>query len=232
MSETGEQPGQPQVQYREPDDYKELQGYRDRYNQLSETLAPYVDDIRPIIENEGDREYWRTARKSRDLLQQQQEPQMDPQFAPLVSHFEKQFAPVVEYATRQQQREADAETAKQRDTEAATKAALEKNREYCNRIISERPEDFASDSAGNLNRNMKHLIALAASEGLSIEDAWKEFGSDRFQARPKAVKPPTSLRGDAAAPGVPGESKQPKITSKIGLRNRLAANLRAGGMKG
>ena len=62
MSDTGEQPGST-IQYREPDDYAELKGYRDKYNALAETISPYIDDIRPIIENEEDREYVRTARR-------------------------------------------------------------------------------------------------------------------------------------------------------------------------
>lgn len=227
MSETGEQPGgQPQVQYREPDDYAELKGYKERYNALSETLAPYVDDIRPIIENEGDREYWRTARKSRDLLREQQEPQMDPQFAPLVSHFEKQFAPVVEYATNAQKREREAAEATERDTKAAEATAFKANEDYARRLIADRP-DLAEDEFAGIGM----LAAYAAHRKISLEEAWNRKGNT-LGAPAKKVTPPTSLRGDAAAPGVPGESKQPKITSKIGLRNRLAANLRAGGMKG
>lgn len=227
MSETGEQPGgQPQVQYREPDDYKELQGYRDRYNQLSETLAPYVDDIRPIIENEGDREYWRTARKSRDLLQQQQEPTMDPQFRPLVDHFEKQFAPVVEYATNAQKREREAAEATERETKAESDKAFKANEDYARRLIADRP-DLAEDNFAGVGM----LAAYAANRGISLEEAWTRKGNT-LGAPPKKVTPPTSLRGDAAAPGVPGESKAPPIKSKVDLRNRLAANLRAGGMKG
>lgn len=220
------EPGQPTVQYREPDDYAELKGYRDRYNALSETLAPYVEDIRPIIEDEGSREYWRTARKSRDLLQQQQEPQMDPQFAPLVSHFEKQFAPVVEYATNAQKREREATEAKENETKAEQQKSFKANEDYARRLIAERP-DLAEDNFAGVGM----LAAYAANRGISLEEAWTRKGNT-MGAPAKKVTPPTSLRGDSAAPGVPGESKAPAIKSRVDLTRRLAANLRAGGMKG
>lgn len=227
MSETGEQPGgQPQVQYREPDDYAELKGYKERYNALSETLAPYVDDIRPIIENEGDREYWRTARKSRDLLREQQEPQMDPQFRPLIDHFESKFGPVVELANEQRaERERD-KAAKDAETKAAEATAFKANEDYARRLIADRP-DLAEDEFAGIGM----LAAYAAHRKISLEEAWNRKGNT-LGAPAKKVTPPTSLRGDAAAPGVPGESKATPIKSRVDLTRRLAANLRAGGMKG
>lgn len=225
MSETGEQPGAT-IQYREPDDYAELKTYRDRYNALAETISPYVDDIRPIIENEGDREYWRTARKSRELLQQQQEPQMDPQFKPLIAHFEDKFAPVVEYAANQQKREKEANDKAAAEKDAADKAAFKANEDYARKLIADRP-DLAEDNFAGVGM----LAAYAANRGISLEEAWTRKGNT-LGAPPKKVSPPTSLRGDAAAPGVPGESKAPPIKSRVDLTRRLAANLRAGGMKG
>lgn len=225
FQEPGIQPGA-QIQYREPEDYKELQGYRDRYNQLAETISPYIDDIRPIIENEDDREYIRTARRTRETLRQQQEPTMDPQFRPLVDHFEKQFAPVVEFATNAQKREREAAEAKDAEAKTAEQTAFKANEDYARRLIADRP-DLAEDNFAGVGM----LAAYAANRGISLEEAWTRKGNT-LGAPPKKITPPTSLRGDAAAPGVPGESKTPPIKSKVDLKNRLAANLRAGGMKG
>lgn len=221
-----DQPGVPAVQYRDPEDYAQAKADAQRYIELRDTIAPYVDDIRPIVEDEAQREYWRTARRTRETLQQQQEPQMDPQFRPLVDHFERQFAPVVEYATNAQKREREAAEAKENETKAEQATAFKANEDYARRLIVERP-DLAEDTFAGIGM----LAAYAANRGISLEEAWTRKGNT-LGAPPKKVTPPTSLRGDAAAPGVPGESKASKITSRAGLQARLAANLRAGGMKG
>jgi hypothetical protein len=217
-------PSAPQVTY--PEDYEELKGYRDRYNSLAETLSPYVDDIRPIIEDEDRRNFWREANKTYEDRLKAREPEIAPEFQPLVKHFEEKFAPVVEYATNQQKREAEAAAKAEAETKGAAEAAQRANLEYAKKLAAERP-DLADDEFAGIGM----LAAYAANRGISLEEAWNRKGSS-MGAPVKREKPPTSLRGDAAAPGVPGESTEPKITSMKGLTKRLASNLRAAGMKG
>lgn len=211
-------PAAPAVQI--PEDYEELKSYRDRYNQLAETITPYLDDIRPIIEDDESREFWRSARSTYEQQKEARKPRLTPELEMIRDEFKETLTPLVEYVGSER-------TAKERAEQERIASAQQANLDYAKRLVAERPQLAEDDYAG-----IGMLAAYAANRNISLEEAYKRAG-DRFaSAPPPKEKPPTSLRGDGAAPGVPGESKLPPIKSTVDLRKRLANNLRAAGMKG
>lgn len=209
----------PQIQYREPDDYQELRSRAAQFDQLSATLSPYIDDIRPIIEDEETRNFIRSARETLKQQQELRKPQIDPGLAQIRDEFRSVLEPVVGYVNSER-------TAKEQAATDSKNAALAANTAYAQRLAAERPDLAEDDYAG-----IGMLAAYAQHRGISLEEAWNRKGGS-LSAPVKRATPPTSLRGDAAAPGVPGESRNERITGPKDLRSRLAANLRAGGMKG
>jgi hypothetical protein len=98
--------------------------------------------------------------------------------------------------------------------------------------MAERPDDFGSPE--NPSRKFRHLVRLAADEGMSLEDAYKEFGPTYFGVKPqpvpseeRAARAPRSLR--AGDPGVPGESTQPKPQTQKERLARMRQNMIAAG---
>lgn len=212
------QPSAPQL----PADYAELLAIRDDYQRLNQTLAPYIDDIRPLIEDEGQRTFIRQARQSYQQQIDAQKPKIAPEMQPIIERIEatkSEFAPAIEYINAER-------AAKEKATKDSADAAQTANVEYGKRLLAERPDLGEDDGAG-----IGMLAAYAFNRGISLEEAWKRKGNTLAAPVAKAT-PPRSLRGDAAAPGVPGESTAPPIKSARDLTARLAANLRAGGMKG
>lgn len=198
-----------------PEDYEELKQFRATYQPALEAIAPHWEDIRPIIEDEAERNYWRSARETRQAIQERQKPKLTPELELIRDEFRGELGPVVEFVKNQQQE-------RQRQTEAAQKQSLDTNYAYAQRLVAERPELGEHNFAG-----INMLAQLAYRDGRSLEDTWKEYGS-MFAARVEKATPPPSLHGGAASPGIPGPSTQPRITSRKGLRERLAANIKAG----
>lgn len=215
----GPAPAGPQVEYREPADYAELKSRAAQFDQLNATLSPYIDDIRPIIEDAETREFIRSARATLKQQQELRKPQLDPALSMIRDEFRGELGPIVEYITSEK-------TSKEQAKSDAAAAAQAANVAFAQRIAAERPDLAEDDFAG-----IGMVAAYAQHRGLSLEEAWNRQNG-RFSAPQKRVTPPTSLRGDAAAPGVPGESRNEPIRSGKDLRSRLAANLRAAGMKG
>jgi hypothetical protein len=209
-------PPAPAVTY--PSDYEELKARAQEYKNFREALAPYEDDILPIVQDEDTRKFWRSARETYQQRLAAQEPQLDPAMAKVRDEFKTALDPIVEYIGSERK-------AKEDSKKAAEEAAQRANVDYAQRLAAERP-DLAEDNFAGIGM----LAAYAANRGMSLEDAYKTAGS-RFSAPPARKAPPTALRGEAAAPGVPGESRQEKATTLKGIRQRLADNLRAG-MKG
>lgn len=198
-----------------PDDYEELKRFRDTYQPALEAIAPHYEDIRGIIEDEGTREYWKAAREARQRQLEAQKPKLTPELELIRDEFRGELGPIVEYVKAQQ-------TERERQVQAAQKESLDTNYAYAQRLVAERPELGERNYAG-----MNMLAQLAYRDGRSLEDTWKEYGS-MFAARETKKEPPPSLHGGAASPGIPGPSTQPRITSRKSLRERLAANLKAG----
>jgi hypothetical protein len=209
-------PPSPTVTY--PEDYEQLRQQNAELRATFEALQPYADDIRPILEDEDTRSFWRKARETYTRQREETQPKLSPELQMLREDLVKEAGPAVAWVNEQR---AAQEQAKKDAEERAQKTNLE----YAQRLAAERP-DLAEDGFAGIGM----LAAYAANRGVSLEEAYKTAGS-RFAPPPQKKSPPTSLRGDTAAPGVPGPSEQPKATSLGQLRNRLAANMRAG-MKG
>ncbi len=203
----------PAVTY--PSDYEELKAAKTEYENFRAALAPYEDDILPIVQDEDTRKFWRSARETYQQRLAAQEPQLDPGIAKVRDEFKAALDPIVEYIGSER-------SAKEQTKKAAEEAAQRANVDYAQRLAAERP-DLAEDNFAGIGM----LAAYAANRGVSLEEAYKTAGS-RFSAPPARKAPPTALRGDAAAPGVPGESQKERATTLKGLRQRLADNLRSG----
>lgn len=231
---SGEPVGGPTVQYREPEDYQNLRGVAERYNELTEILGTDLDLIKDIVADEDTRTFTRSAIQTYRERQKAAEPAIDPTFQPLVSHFEQKWSPVVEYVNELRTERESAAAAKKAEADAEQARGFAANKAYAERIMAER-EDFRT-ADGNPSPQMEDLIILAAQRKLSIEDAYKEYGPKYFGVKPQVVrepserKPPSSLRsGD---PGVPGESTQPKAQTQKERLARMRANMIAAGGRG
>lgn len=222
MAEETEQPGQPitppvtepvpaPATPTVPDDYEELKAFR---AQVEQTIAPYWEDIRPIVEDEAQRTFWKQARQNYEAAQKTVEPDIPDELKPVVDRFEKRLSPLVDYLEAERKSKEDAQKAQ---LETAQKANLE----YAQRLAAERP-DLAEDNYAGIEM----LAAYASKRGYSLEDAWKRIGNS-FSAPVKREAPPRSLRGSATAPGVPAESETPKGSSRTDILNRLKTNIRA-----
>ncbi len=204
-----------------PADYEELRQFRDQYAPVLNTIQQYADDIRPIIEDDDQREFIRSAREQYTALRKQQEESaIDPVAKTVIESVTEKFQPALEYVQTMRERETRAE-------QQAQKAALDANLAYAQRLVAERP-----DLAENNYKKIMAVAQWAQQDGISFEEGWKRYGSYIAAPAPGKKEPPTSLRGSVAAPGTPGESKSEKITSAKDLRARMVNNLRAAGMKG
>jgi hypothetical protein len=229
----GAEPAAPTVREVVPQDYEELKAFRASFE---EKVLPYWDDLKPILEDEDARTFTRSALETYRDRQKRQEPEISPELQPLVSRFEKDLGPIVEYVNADRAAKAEAKAAADREVETQQKAAFAANKAYAERIMAERADFRNAD--GFPSPMMEDLIILAAQRKMSIEDAYKEYGPRYFGVKPQAVqeprekRPPTSLRGDAAAPGVPGESTAPKPQSQKERLARMRANMVAAGGRG
>lgn len=202
-----------------PQDYEELRKFREEYEPFLQAVAPFYEDIAPIIQDEETREFYRRSRKALEESKKAAEPQVPPEFQPVVDRFEKTLTPLVEYVNQDR-------AAKEARQRAEQEAAQRENLAYAQRLVADHPALAEDEYAG-----IDMLASYAAKRNISLEEAWKRKSSTLGVA-PRPAAPPRSLRGDAGAPGVPGESTAPPIKSHKDLKNRLVANLRAGGMKG
>jgi len=202
-----------------PADYEELRTFRDTYAPTLEAIAPYYDDIRPIVEDEETRNFLREARTTYQKRRDEQKPKLTPELELIRDEFKSTLTPLVEYVDGERKSRLEEQESKNKATQAEAVA-------YAQRLAAERPDLAEKNYAG-----IYLLASYAQREKITLEQAWKDIGSS-FSAPQKRAEPPRSLRGDSGAPGVPGESKEPPIRGPKDLRSRLAANLRAGGMKG
>jgi len=203
----------PAVTY--PSDYEELRNRVSAYERTMAQLEPYADLIEPIVSDDDRRTFMKSALETYNERLEKQKPQYTPELALLREEVGKELTPVLEYVNSER-------TAKEQAKKDAEQAAQQSNLAYAQRLAAERP-DLAEDNFAGIGM----LAAYAANRGVSLEDAYKSAGS-RFSAPPPAKKtPPASLRGDTAAPGVPGESRQEKATTLSSMRKRLADNMRA-----
>lgn len=229
----GGEPAAPTVREVVPADYEELKAFKAGFE---EKITPYWDDLLPIIEDEDARVFTRRALETYRSEQKRQEPELPPEMAILEQRLESKFGGVVEYVNQQKTEREEAAAQKVRETEQAAQSAFNANKQYAERIMAERSDFRNADGAPS--PMMEDLIILAAQRKLSIEDAYKEYGPKYFGVKPQVVKepgerrPPSSLRGDAAAPGVPGESAAPKPQTQKERLARMRQNMIAAGGRG
>jgi hypothetical protein len=222
---SGEPSGAPTVQYREPEDYAELKAFRQSFE---EKILPHWDTVRPILEDDDERTFYEQARKTRERLRAEAEPELPPEFQTFEKRLESKFGGVVEYVQSVREREAAEAKQREADAEAERQRGFETNKAYAQRIMAERADFRNAD--GGPSEMMTDLIILAANRKMTLEDAYKEYGPKYFGVKPAAVprepserKPPSSLRnGD---PGVPGESAAPKATTQKERLARMRANM-------
>ncbi len=206
-------PAAPAATY--PSDYEDLKRKSEAYDRTMAQLEPYADLIEPIISDDDRRSFMKSALETYNERLEKQKPQYTPELALLREEVGKELSPVLEYVNSER-------TAKEQAKKDAETAATQANLAYAQRLAAERP-DLAEDNFAGIGM----LAAYAANRGVSLEEAYKTAGS-RFSAPPAAKKaPPQSLRGDTAAPGVPGESRQEKATTLKSIRQRFADNMRA-----
>jgi hypothetical protein len=199
-----------------PADYEELRAFK---QSVEEKVLPYWDDIEPILSDEDTRTFTRTAIETYRDRQKRLEPELPPELAAFEKRLESKFGDIVEYVGTEKKTRAEAAAAVEKENADKVAAYQRSNTAYAERIIAERPE-FAADDF----KLMRRLAALTAAEGLSLEEGYKEFGT-LFGVKPKAVEKPTSLRGDGATPGVPGESALPAPKTQRERLDRMRANM-------
>lgn len=231
-----QEPAAPIVREVVPSDYEELKAFK---SSVEAQLTPYWDVIQPILEDEDARTFTKSALETYNERKQKLEPALPPELEMFEKRLEGKFGGVVEYVNQQRQEREAAAEAKRKEEEAAQQATFQANKAYAERIMAERAEFRNAD--GGPSPMMEDLIILAAQRKMSVEDAYKEYGPRYFgiklqsvpdpsipeaaePARPKRT-PPTSLRGDAAAPGVPGESAAPRPTNNKERLARMKANI-------
>jgi hypothetical protein len=211
----------PAVTY--PSDYEEYRRKGESYDQVMARLEREAEWLGPVLENEDRRNFVKTALETFDERIAKQKPQLSPEMEVLEERLIGKVAPLVEWASGEQQTRAAAKAEEKAAAEKAEADALEFNRQYGLRLMQEHPE-----LARYNNYPIGMLAAAAQLDKISLEESYKRYGDVFAKAAPERKAPPTALRGDAAAPGVPGESQKERATTLKGLRQRLADNLRSG----
>lgn len=168
----------------------ELQQKASAYDQVTQTLSPYRDDIVRLVEDQKFRDFNKQSWEAYQHLQQQQQPQIAPEFKPIVDKLDS----LESFVNEQRQ----AQRAQQQVEEQKW---INENADYAKRLIA--TEGLNQERVIQLGM---YADTLARAEGrrVGLEEAYK-----RVQSFAKAeAQPPRSLRSDAGAPGVPGKSTQ------------------------
>lgn len=222
---SGEGAGAPTVRIEAPADYEELRAFRQSFE---EKILPHWDTLRPILEDDDERTFYEQARKTRQRLREEAEPELSPELATFEKRLEGKFGGVVEYVQSVREREAAAEKQRDADANAEKQRGFESNKAYAQRIMAERADFRNAD--GGPSPMMEDLIILAAQRHLTLEDAYKEYGPRYFGVKPQAVDKPRVERSQERSlrsgdPGVPGESSAPKATTQKDRLARMRANM-------
>src|SRR5271165_6225397 len=147
-------PAAPAVTY--PSDYEDLRREVAIRREAWASIEPYIDDIRPIVEDEDTRNFIRSARETYKQRLEAQKPVLDPALAAVRDEFKTALDPVVEYITSER-------TSKEQAKKDAEAAAQKANVDYAQRLAAERP-DLAEDNFAGIGM----LAAYAANRGMSL----------------------------------------------------------------
>lgn len=211
-----------------PDDYEALRAKAAEYDSLRpalEQIAPYYDEfIKPIVEDEERRNYTKMAWEARKRQLEAAEPELTPELRAFEKRMEARYGPVADFIRQQD------ENNKRYEAEQ-NKRAYDENVSYGLRLKAEHPELMENNNFG-----MWSLIQAAEANKISLEEAFKRFGSAFTRPDPgvpkKDAKNYTSGLHGTGQPGIPGESKPvERPRTRAGMTQHIAAQLRAG-MKG
>ncbi len=187
-------------------DVEEYNRLRDFYGQATQQFAalePVADDVRWLLEDESNRDFIRQARKTYEESKAARAPQLSPDAQAMIDAVK----PALEYVSTQQKREQDAVRAQQAEFARKTRTARDA-------LVSQKPWLAENNDAG--------IWAIAAfGDRLGITDLSEAAKAFDAAGQPKGATPPRSLRGEAAAAGVPGPSALPPIKSPKDLRARI-----------
>jgi DNA repair exonuclease SbcCD ATPase subunit len=185
----------------------ELRAYAQQAQATFERLKPYEEDLQPFLEDEGYREFQRTARKSYYQTLEEQKKQQDADVPAaekrLLEEFDKRldrFKPVLDdYDAR-----AQAQTRAQKE---ASEKFQRENMEYAQRLVAE--QKLSQEEVLDLGRFAKALHEETVQRGepryVPLEEAYKRLYGRAESKNAEAT--PRSLRAKSAAPGIPGASK-------------------------
>ena len=171
-----------------------LEQYRDAWEGYREKASPYADDIQRLIE---DAEYRDFTKQSWETFQEAKK-RAAPRISADAQAVIETVKPALEYVQTQQQREKQA-------AEAAQAEYVRKQQEYARKLMADQGVD---------TNFIEGLAAYAIQRKTDLEGAWNEMNSKFHISTRKADTPPTSLRADAATPGVPGRSEEKPATTR------------------
>ncbi len=214
----------------------ELERYYTESQEIFNRIKPYEEDLRPVLEDEGYREFQRQSRKSYyQMLEEQKKAEteaLSPGERRLLDEMDKRLKPALEEVDVLRK---DREARTTREAETAKKAGEEftrTNLEYAQRLVAE--QKLTPEEVGDLGRFAKLLhdetVARGEPRFVPLEEAYKRLYG---RAEAKAAAPaPRSLRAKAAAPGIPGAStppdvKRPDMTRPGGFTQYMTERLNA-----
>lgn len=182
-------PSAPAVPSYDPSYVSRLEAEYQQAQSILQGIQPYVDDIKWMAQNEDNVEFIRKARKNYDIARQ---PEIDPTYEPVLRQFREELAPVKQYVE-------EIRSERTRSQQAEHQKFLSENTMYANRLQAQ--EKLSRD---DLVEVAAYADALANryQRNVGIEEAWKKLTSRGSQ---KEAAPP-SLRADAGAVGIPGNS--------------------------
>jgi hypothetical protein len=174
-------------------------------------LRPFEEDLKPLLEDEGYREFQRTSRKSYyQMLEEQKQAEqaaLPPEHRLLLDELRKEFKPGLEELNVLREERASRAQAEARTAAEATAKFTRDNLDYAQRLVAE--QKLTPEEVQDLGRFAKILHDETVQRGeprfVPLEEAYKRLYG---RAEAKASAPvPRSLRAKSAAPGIPGASK-------------------------
>ena len=189
----------------------ELEQYYRESQATFERLKPVEEDVLELLNDEGFREFSRSARKTyKQTVEEQKKAEADalsPDGRRLLAEIENRLKPALEEVDVLRK---DRESRTAREAAETKKAAEEFARrevEFANRLVAE--GKLTSEEAWELGElaNAAHAASVKKGEPrfVGIEEVYKRvYGRAEAKAAPAV---PKSLRAKSAAPGVPGASK-------------------------
>jgi len=189
----------------------ELEQYYRESQATFERLKPVEEDVLELLNDEGFREFSRSARKTyKQTVEEQKKAEADalsPDGRRLLAEIENRLKPALEEVDVLRK---DRESRTAREA-AAAKEASEKftrdNLEYAQRLVAD--QKLSAEEVQDLARYAKVIhddtVARGEPRFVPLEEAYKRlYGRAEAKAAPAV---PKSLRAKSAAPGVPGASK-------------------------